>query len=197
MTNPQDAVSSFDFIKNPGLEELYAKQKEIFRKEGRETREVYLFHGTAVANIDSILEENLSPDFTPEHQVNKKKKVLGEGIYFSQYPAVSLMYGNGLILFKVLLGNCELFTPKPLAKQPEIPEIFDSREVRASDGSSVIHVVKKPSQVLPYCVVQFNNEALSSEYHKPNLGQGDPQILTLNADQADDKRGENDRNCPI
>ena len=197
MTNPQDAVSSFDFIKNPGLEELYVKQKEIFRKEGRETREVYLFHGTAVANIDSILEENLSPDFTSEHQGNKRKKVFGEGIYFSQFPAVSLMYGNGLILFKVLLGNCELFTPKALSKQPEIPEIFDSREVRASDGSSVIHVVKKPSQVLPYCVVQFNNEALSSEYHKPNLGQGDPQILTLNADQADDKRGENDRNCPI
>ena len=75
MTNPQDAVSSFDFIKNPGLEELYVQQKEIFRKEGRETREVYLFHGTAVANIDSILEENLSPDFTSEHQGNKKKKV--------------------------------------------------------------------------------------------------------------------------
>ena len=168
MANPEDAVSSFDFIKNPGLEELYVKQKEIFRKEGRETREVYLFHGTAVANIDSILEENLSPDFTPKHQGEEKKKVFGEGIYFSQYPAVSLMYGNGLILFKVLLGNCELFTPKPLAKQPEISEIFDSREVRAVDGSSVIHVVKNPMQVLPYCVVQFKNEALSSEYHLPN-----------------------------
>ena len=197
MANPEDAVSSFDFIKNPGLEELYVQQKEIFRKEGRETREVYLFHGTAVANIDSILKENLSPDFTSEHQGNKKKKVFGEGIYFSQFPAVSLMYGNGLILFKVLLGNCELFTPKALSKQPEIPEIFDSREVRASDGSSVIHVVKKPSQVLPYCVVQFNNESLSSEYHMPNIGQGNARISWLNTDNADDKRGENDRNCPI
>ena len=169
----------------------------IFKEEGKTTTEVYLFHGTAAANIDSILKENLSLELSSKHQDSHKKRVLGEGMYFSQYPAVSLMYGNGLILFKVLLGNCELFTPKPLEKQPEIPEIFDSREVRASDGSSVIHVVKKPSQVLPYCVVQFNNEALSSEYHKPNLGQGDPQILTLNADQADDKRGENDRNCPI
>ena len=196
MANPEDAVSSFDFIKNPGLEELYVQQKEIFRKEGRETREVYLFHGTAVANIDSILEENLSPNFASEHRGMDKKTAFGKGIYLSQYPAVSLMYGNGLILFKVLLGNCELFTPKPLSKQPEIPEIFDSREVRASDGSSVIHVVKKPSQVLPYCLVQFNNESLSSEYHMPNLGQGDAHISTLNADQAEDERGENDRNCP-
>ena len=77
MANPEDAVSSFDFIKNPRLEELYVQQKEIFRKEGKKTKEVYLFHGTAVANIDSILEENLSPDFTSEHQGNEKKKKLG------------------------------------------------------------------------------------------------------------------------
>ena len=129
---------------------------------------MFLFHGTAVANIDSILRENLSLEHSTEQHVKERKRLFGEGIYFSQYPAVSLMYGNGLILFKVLLGNCQLFTPKPQTKQPEVPEMFDSREVKASDGSSVIHVVKNPSQVLPYCVVQFKNEALSSEYHLPN-----------------------------
>ena len=169
MTNPHDAVSSFDFIKNPALEEAFAKQKEIFKEEGKPTTEVYLFHGTAAANIDSILKENLSLELSSKHQDSHKKRVLGEGMYFSQYPAVSLMYGNGLILFKVLLGNCELFTPKPLSEQGEIPEIFDSREVKATDGSSVIHVIKKPSQVLPYCVVQLKNDSLSSDYHKPNV----------------------------
>ena len=168
MTNPHDAVSSFDFIKNPALEEAFAKQKEIFKEEGKTTTEVYLFYGTAAANIDSILRENLSLELSSKHQDSHKKRVLGEGMYFSQYPAVSLMYGNGLILFKVLLGNCELFTPKPQTKQPEIPDMFDSREVKAADGSRVIHVVKNPMQVLPYCVVQFKNEALSSEYHLPN-----------------------------
>ena len=168
MANPHDAVSSFDFVKNQSLEEAYTRQREIFRNEGKAIREVFLFHGTAVANVDSILRENLSLELSSEQQGKERKRFFGEGIYFSQYPAVSLMYGNGLILFKVLLGNCELFTPKPLSKQPEIPEIFDSREVRAPDCSSVIHVVKKPSQVLPYCVVQFKNEALSSEYHLPN-----------------------------
>ena len=168
MANLHDAVSSFDFVKNQSLEEAYTRQREIFRNEGKTIREVFLFHGTALTNVDSILRENLSLELSSEQQGKEKKRLFGEGIYFSQYPAVSLMYGNGLILFKVLLGNCELFTPKRLSKQPQIPEIFDSREVRASDGSSVIHVVKNPMQVLPYCVVQFKNEALSSEYHLPN-----------------------------
>ena len=168
MANPQDAVASFDYVKNPLLEEAFDAQKEIFRKEGKETTEVFLFHGTAVANVDSILRANLSLELFSEEQGKERKRVFGEGIYFSEMPAVSLMYGNGLILCKVLLGNCQLFSPQPEAKQPEIPESFDSRAVIAMEGSSVIHVVKKPSQVLPYCVVQLKNEALSSEFHKPN-----------------------------
>ena len=168
VANPQDAVASFDYVKNPLLEEAFTAQKEIFRKEGKDTTEVFLFHGTAVANVDSILRENLLLELSSEEQGKERKRVFGEGIYFSEMPAVSLMYGNGLILCKVLLGNCQLFSPQPEAKQPEIPEIFHSREVRAMEGSSVIHVVKKSSQVLPYCVVQLKNEALSSEYHKPN-----------------------------
>ena len=175
MANPHDAVSSFDFVMNQSLEEAYTRQREIFRNEGKTIREVFLFHGTAAANVDSILRENLSMELSSEQQCKERKRLFGKGIYFSQYPAVSLMYGNGLILFKVLLGNCELFTPKPLSKQPEIPEIFDSREVRAVDGSSVIHVVKEPSQVLPYCVVQLKSESLSSEYPT----QLCPRILTL------------------
>ena len=173
VANPQDAVASFDYVKNPLLEEAYAGQKEMFRKEGKAITEVFLFHGTAVANVDSILRENLSLDLSSQEQQGKeRKRVFGEGIYFSEMPSVSLMYGNGLILCKVLLGNCQVFTPQPEAKQPEIPESFDSREVRAVEGSSVIHVVKKPAQVLPYCVIQLKNEALSSEYHKPNHVKG-------------------------
>ena len=165
-----DAVSRFDYVINPLLEEAYANQKEIFREEGKNMTEVFLFHGTAVANLDSILKDNLSLSFSPEQQEGKeKKRVFGEGIYFSEMPAVSLMYGNGLILCKVLLGNCEQFTPQPLPNQPEIPEGFDSREVKAMEGSSVIHVVRKPSQILPFCVIQLKNEALSSEYQKPNV----------------------------
>ena len=151
-----DAVSRFDYVINPLLEEAYANQKEIFREEGKNMTEVFLFHGTAVANLDSILKDNLSLSFSPEQQEGKeKKRVFGEGIYFSEMPAVSLMYGNGLILCKVLLGNCETFKPQPGREQPEIPSHFESREVLARDGASVIHLVKSPSQILPYCVIRL------------------------------------------
>ena len=93
-------------------------------------------------------------------------------------PAISLMYGNGLLLCKALLGDCETFRPRPgTSKQPDIPEQFDSRRVLADDGSGVIHVVKRPSQVLPYCVVNLKNESLSSDFRKPALKLVSPVIM--------------------
>ena len=118
--NPDDSIDSIDYIKNLHLEEEYEKQKARFVKEGKEPKEMLLFHGTAVVNVDSILKEN----FKLGNQDKEKRSVFGEGIYFSEMPAVSLMYGNGLILCKVLLGNCETFKPQPGREQPEIPRFI-------------------------------------------------------------------------
>merc|ERR1712107_688596 len=85
----------------------------------------------------------------------------------SELPAVSLMYGNGLILCKVLLGHCQDYRPVATGEQPDIPQGFDSRQVITKDGSSVIHVVKETPQILPYCVIQLKNDSISSEYRKP------------------------------
>jgi len=93
--------------------------------------------------------------------------MFGRGVYFSELPAVSLMYGNGLILCKVLLGNCQDYRPVASGEQPDIPEGFDSRQVITKDGSSVIHVARNTSQILPYCVIQLKNDAISSDYRKP------------------------------
>ena len=56
--NPNDSIDSIDYIMNLHLEEEYEKQKARFVKEGKEAKEMLLFHGTAVANVDSILKEN-------------------------------------------------------------------------------------------------------------------------------------------
>ena len=168
VADPDDAIERIDYIKNSLLEEIYNNQKAILMNEGKEMNEKLLFHGTAQANVDSILSNNFSISHPFNRQDKEMKRVFGEGIYFSEMPAVSLMYGNGLILCKVLLGKCETFDPLPGRKQPEIPKEFDSREVMTKDGSGVIHVVKNPSQILPYCVIKLKNKALSSEYHKPS-----------------------------
>ena len=76
------------------------------------------------------------------------------------------------MLCKVLLGRCETYRPSPASVQPEIPETCDSREVVTRDGSGVIHVVRRPAQILPYCVIQLKSESLSSDYRKPSLAPG-------------------------
>ena len=173
--NPHDAIASIDYIRNPQLEQEYETQKRSFAIEGKPVVEELLFHGTAVASVDSILKTNFSLEHSPIQQQGStssrdKKRMFGEGIYFSEMPAVSLMYGNGLVLCKVLLGDCETFSPLPgVAEQPEIPDQFDSRNVKTRDGSGVIHVVKRPAQILPYCIIQLKNDSLSSDYRKPTV----------------------------
>ena len=72
----------------------------------------------------------------------------------------------------LLLGRCETYRPSSALVQSEIPETCDSREVVTRDGSGVIHVVRRPAQILPYCVIQLKNECLSSDYRKSSLAPG-------------------------
>jgi len=172
VSNPSDAIAQIDYIRNPKLEKMYEAQKKKFLEENKDAREVLLFHGTSTSCIESILKTNFLIDHLPLQQTNKndvrdKKMMFGRGVYFSELPAVSLMYGNGLILCRVLLGNCQEYRPVAAGEQPDIPRGFDSRQVITKDGSSVIHVVKETSQILPYCVIQLKNDSISSDYRKP------------------------------
>jgi len=172
VSNPSDAIAHIDYIKNPKLEKIYEAQKERFLQENKDAKEVLLFHGTSASCVESILKTNFQIDHLPVQQtsqndVRDKKMMFGRGVYFSELPAFSLMYGNGLILCKVLLGNCQDYRPVASGEQPDIPEGFDSRQVITKDGSSVIHVARNTSQILPYCVIQLKNDAISSDYRKP------------------------------
>merc|ERR550532_1926532 len=56
--------------------------------------------------------DHLPVQQTNQNDVRDKKMMFGRGVYFSEIPAVSLMYGNGLLLCKVMLGKCETFKPQ-------------------------------------------------------------------------------------
>ena len=166
-----------DYIRNPLLERAYKAERIRLQSCGKKVAETLLFHGTGAANVDSILKSNFSLARDCDSS-KENRRIFGEGIYFSEMPAVSLMYGNNLLLCKVVLGDCESFLPlSETTKQPDIPEQFDSRKVLADDGSGVIHVVKRPSQVLPYCVINLKNESLSSDFRKPALKPVTPVIM--------------------
>ena len=104
-----------DYIKNAKLEEDFEAQKEKFEDEGKGTEEVLLWHGTNPSALEPILRNNFDIESAPVQpelgEGRRKKMVFGRGIYFSEVPTVSLMYGNTLILCRVVLGACQNFTP--------------------------------------------------------------------------------------
>lgn len=177
--NTSDAIESITYIENNDSTAAYEKQKDLFKEQGKlnedgKVDELLLFHGTAVSSIDSILSTNFIVDSIPQqrnsqNEQRKKTMMFGKGIYFSELPAISLMYGNGLLLCKVLPGKTEVFQPQGVAPG-DIPEEYDAREVQAtaSDNQGIIHVIKTPAQILPYCVIQLKKQSLTSEYKKPS-----------------------------
>jgi len=168
--NISDAIESIKYIENKETSKTYNLQKENFRKQGKvnehgNVEELLLFHGTASSSLEGIISSNFNLDANPQQLLNKtqrkKQMVYGKGIYFSEIPAFSLMYGSGLLLCKVIPGTCEVVKPgyKP-DNLSEIPEDYDSREVQSQDCEGVIHVIRKPAQILPYCIITLKKECL-------------------------------------
>lgn len=181
--NMSDAIDSITYIENDETTSKYEEQRDLFVKEGKvndtgKVEEMLLFHGTAVASLENILSSNFMLDALPlqvntQNETRKKTMMFGRGIYFSEIPAISLMYGNGLLLCKVMLGRCEAYKPQGSTPQ-DIPAHFDSREVKSFENEGVIHVVKNSAQIMPYCVIRLKSKSLTSQFIKPLRGQSGP-----------------------
>ena len=86
------------------------------------------------------------------------------GIYFSQFPAVSLAFGQ-IILCRVLPGRIEeaIELKHGSLQNTEIGADFDSRRVvgilwNDIPGKSVVHIVKDRDRVLPFCVIHLERD---------------------------------------
>ena len=177
--NISDAIHNIKYIENDEIMMKYEKQRQLFKEQGKvnnhgEVDELLLFHGTSAANLDKILSNNFDLDANPSQQhynneTRHKNMMFGRGVYFSEIPSVSLMYGNGLLLCKVMLGACDVFKPRGILP-PDIAEEFDSREIQDIDNFGAIHVVKNPNQILPYTVIQLKKQSLTSQFVKPQPG---------------------------
>jgi len=159
--NHSDALESIVYISNSAIEKQFEKQRKTFESEGKVDKygnvpEFHLFHGTTNESINKIVETNFSLDHLPK--TRGKLMLFGTGHYFSELPGVSLMYGECLLLCKVLLGKCQRYHPNGQTP-PEIPDEFDSRVV-IRDGLEVVTVVKKTSQILPFCIVNIKKERI-------------------------------------
>ena len=143
------------------------------RKLGEKPREELLFHGTSDKAIASIMKNNFDTDASPidlgfQGEQRQKRSYYGKGIYFSSYSGVALMYGNNILVCKVILGNCETIglNESPSVTR-EIPKEYDSRKVTRNDGKDAhVCVVKETHNILPYCVITLRNKNLSLQRKK-------------------------------
>ena len=80
-------IKSIDVVKNKKLRENFeAKKAELARSSGTNVKSLLLFHGTPQRNIDSIIRNNF------DLSIRANGRALGDGVYFSEQPEVSVGY---------------------------------------------------------------------------------------------------------
>lgn len=146
-----DSIDHIKAITNTSLQIKFETQRLKFEDQKKDTEEVLIFHGTSEKALENILEENFNLLASPtalavKSLTRKKTKLYGTGkaikveiiqyyfalgLYFSPLPQISLMYGNSLLLARVLLGKNEIFTPDFTRDKTygDIPDEFDSRTI--------------------------------------------------------------------
>ena len=102
--NKPNSIQSIEHIANKKTLDSYNQMKNTFKEQGKVTenkkvREMLLFHSTDAKNIDSILQNGFNINHNPNHK--EKKMIFGRGVYFSEHPEYSYMYGNKILLCKV------------------------------------------------------------------------------------------------
>jgi len=162
-------IYRIDYIENKKNIEIFQETKKNFLKNGIPSDERYMFHGTNICNINSIIQKNFDKDFYSVHKF--KKSVFGKGIYFSDFPHIGLCYGRTLLLCRVLTGrikktNNHVNSNDDIQNQNE----YDSKSVNIKIHNKIeyseIRVIKNSNQILPHCII-FLQEI--DEYKNNNL----------------------------
>ena len=150
-TNLQSAkVSSIDIVINKNLEQKFEATRKMFQSRGIPDKEILAYHGTSKVNIPSILNTNLQLRFA-------RRQAYGRGNYFSEFPATSLGYGDGLLLCRILPGR-EFVD----SSSCDIPSGYNSKKVLGmttsgaagvANASGEMIIIENSDQILPFFVI--------------------------------------------
>ena len=155
MGRRQYKVESVDYYINPPLLEKFnqmqASMESKYGKQTTESKFILGFHGTKVDNIEAIVKENFD--------VSKADTCLyGVGIYFSEFPHVSIGYARGankLLLCKILPGRS--FDVSVSCNMQPLQAGYDSHRVQKDDkDNGWAIVIANPDQILPCYVLSFS-----------------------------------------
>ncbi len=131
-TKKRYKIVQVDFIKTPKIKEKFNAKRAEFKARGIDTNAVTLFHGTKIRNLRSIYMNNFDLD-------KCKRFFYGRGIYFSDDPEYCLIYGEAVLVCRVLPGRGQEYFKQTRLEN----ETFDSMRV------SNIHMIADPDQILP------------------------------------------------
>ena len=115
-----------------------------------------MYHGSSLESINKIVSEGFCLDSEPEDAARRKLMLFGRGVYLSPLPVVSMMYGDGLLLCRVILGRCEKYQPTG-GTPTSLGEQYDSRMV-VRDNQEIVVVVRSPAQVIPYAILDVRKQ---------------------------------------
>ena len=152
MSKNQFTIKSIDIVINKELSVAFEKTKRNFKEKDIPNQEILAYHGTDKNNIDSILKANLQVAYS-------KRQRYGKGNYFSEFPAVSLKYGDGLLLCRILPGKEYVNSD-----DCNIPPEYNSKKVLLRDlpgtdianASGEMIIIENSNQILPFFVIHFD-----------------------------------------
>ncbi|XP_013775656.1 uncharacterized protein LOC106460493 [Limulus polyphemus] len=145
-------ILSVDYYITRSLVQAFNQEKKNMQKKYGCAEEILAFHGTPSNNVKEIVKNNFKLEKLGANTGNMG--AYGAGIYFSEFPTVSLFYGKGLLLCKVLLGksykcdNTMAGAPLQLGYDSHINQTDE-------DGRGKVIVVFNPNQILPCYVINF------------------------------------------
>ena len=144
-----DIKSIYYIVNEPLITKFQQKEAHFQRQYGKGTpasETVLAFHGTEPGALKSIIQNNFSLEYV-------SRTVHGFGIYFSEFPKVSLDYGQGLLLCQVLPGKAYVGS---VSKNERIPPGYNSIAVNPdSQGRAEMIVIDDMDQILPCYIVRF------------------------------------------
>jgi len=150
-----------------------------------DTKPILCFHGTGEANINKIIVTNFDVSKVGS---STDAGYYGAGIYFSEFPSLSMSYTRGALKFllcQVLVG--QTYVCPGLIMGAKKKEGYDSHQ--SPDKSEI--VIFDSDQILPYYIVHFQMKAGAAA-----AGWAAPAATVAPHDNKDDDYYDFDADLP-
>eukprot|EP00092_Neocalanus_flemingeri_P002235 GFUD01002380.1.p1 GENE.GFUD01002380.1~~GFUD01002380.1.p1 ORF type:complete len:597 (-),score=140.23 GFUD01002380.1:94-1884(-) len=138
------SIKAIKYIENESLRGRFNSCKSYFLSRSIPNDERLVFHGTS-ADLDSIIKQNLKLSLC-------KRFAFGKGVYFSEFPSTSQVYGKHLLLFRVMLGN------PYQGREHIIPAQYQSKIVQPNEeGKANMIIIDNEDQILPAFIIELQD----------------------------------------